>query len=78
MSDKRNSAQFQVICTVCGDDVQQADGHPVKIRVLPAELRWQEAPTPQDAIARVRKALATGPKFERVLCARCARLGLLD
>jgi hypothetical protein len=74
MSDKPNPAQTQV-CAACGDDVQQAGGKPVKIVSLPAEVRWQEAPTPQAAWALVRKARAQGiSQTEHVLCSRCARL----
>jgi hypothetical protein len=64
-----------VICATCGCDVQQAGGKPVKMVSLPAEVRWQEAPNPQAALALVREARAQGvSQTETVLCRRCARL----
>jgi hypothetical protein len=66
-------------CAACGEDLQQVSGKPVRLVSLPAEVRWQEAPTPEAALALVRKARAEGvrPKAEHVLCRRCAAgLGL--
>jgi hypothetical protein len=61
-------------CAACGEDLQQIGGKPVRLVSLPAEVRWQEAPTPQAALALVKKARAQGvSQTERVLCCRCAR-----
>lgn len=62
-----------IICDICGNDAQQAGGKPIKVVSMPAEVRWQEAPNPQAALALVRKARAQGvaPQTERVLCRRC-------
>jgi hypothetical protein len=64
-----------IVCDICGNDAQQAGGKPVKVVILPAEVRWQEAPNPRAALALVRKARAEGirPKAEHVLCCRCAQ-----
>jgi hypothetical protein len=60
-------------CAVCGEDLQQVGGKPVRLVSLPAEVRWQEAPTPQAALALVRKARTRASLKPSGLCSRCAR-----